>query len=126
MQTEANADQNIFSPRAALNKELKDKAEKTKKQIDKAKQETEYIKTFIETHLIKKQEYEKLLAELDEMSENECNERKMNSFLTDLSAKTESCLSLLYSDRIKCKNELKSMKGMIQTMVDLLNSKEIS
>ena len=136
LQTEANVDKNIFSPRA-MEVDLKGKMEETQNSIDKINQEIEYVKTFMETHLRKKQEYEKLMAELDEKDGNvqsECDEGekgiadllKTQKCLTHLYEKTELCLKLLYSDRLKCKNELKDMKAMIQNLADSLQKDEIS
>lgn len=138
LQSEANVDTNIFSPRVA-DAELKKKTEDAKEKINKAKQEIEYIKSFIETHLVKKQEYEKLLAEFNEISadkdqgrDKESNRElqvkdhlqesgktiRISDFLSDLYRRTDFCLDILYNDRVKCKNELKSMKSAIRNFAD--------
>ena len=140
LQSESNLDKNIFSPRA-MDTDLKKKTEDARENINKTKQDIEYVKSFIETHLVKKQEYEKLLAELDEMNsdKDQKQEEKNNgeiqnnddlkedkgsiqisNFLSDLYKKTDLCLNLLYNDRVKCKNELKNMKSMIKHITDSL------
>ena len=142
LQSEEDVDKNLFSPRA-LDNDLKEKIGKVQLGINKTKQDIEYVKSFIETHLVKKQEYDKLLAELDEMYgyvqekqnreviENEQKEEHFVSgeekskqetleFLMNLYKKTEFCLDSLYNDRIKCKSELKNMKTMIQKMIEML------
>ena len=133
LNAERNVDKNIFSPRS-MNTDLKDKTEEAKNNINKIKQDIEYVRSFMETHIRKKEEYEKLLVELDEMSqvakdnsgeENTCVESNSikpitKDFLSDLYRKTELCLALLYSDRNKCKSELKNMKTMIRDMANKL------
>ena len=140
LQIEANVDKNIFSPRAA-EADFDGKMEEAQGNINKIKQDIEYIKSFMETHFKKKQEYDRLLAELDEMSGAVSTEQTIDStmtqeaepadslkqivnFLDDLYKKTDSCLALLYSDRLKCKNELKDMKSAIRKIADSLK-KEI-
>lgn len=142
LQSEEDVDKNLFSPRV-LDNDLKEKIEKVQLGINKTKQNIEYVKSFIETHLVKKQEYDKLLAELDEMygyvqekqnreiieneqkeehfvSEEEKSKQETLEFLMNLYKKTEFCLDFLYNDRIKCKSELKNMKTMIQKMIEVL------
>lgn len=140
LQSETDLDTNIFSPRV-MDPDLKNKTENVKDNINKTNQDIEYVKAFIETHLAKKQEYERMLAELDEISENisgnqdreesikEKNEmstqkkaEQMVGFLADLYKKTDLCLSLLYDDRTKCKNELKAMKSAIRNMAESMDA----
>ena len=115
LQSESNTDETIFSPRS-VNDNLKNDMEDVKTSISKTKQDIEYVKSFMETYLVKKQEYEKLLEELNIMQDE-----KLEHFFADLYRKTEVCLDLLYNDRAKCKNELKSMKYMIQNKANSLN-----
>ena len=140
MESEANTDKSIFSPRA-IDTRQKDRMDEIKRNIDKTKQDIEYVKSFMETHLRTKLEYDKLLAEVDEMCKNasekykESNENRnanegalsetgktaqISMFLANLYKKTELCLDLLYSDRIKCKAELKNMKTMVRNMEEAL------
>ena len=132
LQAEANADKNIFSPRSD-NNDLKGKIVDVQKHIDKVKQEIDYIKSFMETYFAKKREYDGLLKELDgicetktsteleEESDEMLQERRPDNIYKELFEKTELCLDLLYSDRTRCKKELKTMKSMIQNMVDSIN-----
>ena len=128
LNAEKNVDKNIFSPRS-IDPDLKSKTEDAQNNINKIKQDIEYVRSFIETHLRKKEEYEKLLTEIDEMSQVEENnitqtnnkdesEKILKEFLSDLYRKTELCLALLYSDQKRCKNELKNMKLMIRNMAE--------
>ena len=127
LQSEENVDKNIFSPRAA-DADLDKKIEEARKSIEKAKQDIEYVKSFMETHLKKRQEFKTLLTELDEMN-SQINSRNTQEeynktgydFLSDLYKKTDVCLDSLYNDRVRCKNELKSMKTMVK---DAMNSFE--
>ena len=131
LQSEANADKNIFSPRA-MDANLEDKTKEVQNNIDKLNQDIEYVKSFMETHLIKRQEYVKLLEELDEMIGGDKQKIQNDNItenrhvLKDLYDKTDLCLSLLYDDRIRCKNELKNMRSMIRNMLDSSNGNQIS
>lgn len=144
LQSEADLDTNIFSPRV-MDPDLKNKTENVKNDINKTNQEIEYVRSFIETHLAKKQEYERMLIELNEISENVFGDQnrerseqekeetstqrktgQMTGFLADLYKRTDQCLSLLYDDRTKCKNELKTMKSTIRNMAESMNADQIS
>ncbi len=133
LQAESNTDKNIFSPRAD-NNDLEEKIIDVQKHIDKTKQEINYIKSFMETYLAKKEEYDGLLEELDGMCETETRKdhgeeiretlkekRTNNNIFIELYNKTELCLDLLYSDRTRCKKELKNMKFVIQNMIDSID-----
>ena len=148
LQEQKNIDKNIFSPRT-IDTNLKEKTEEARNNIRKIELDIEHVRAFIEEQLKKKEEYEKLLDELENFSDNVPSEeapaeenrsemiasseedvtddrskeilsRLLDQFLPDIFRKTELCLALLSSDRVKCKNELKSMKTMIKNMADEL------
>lgn len=119
LHTEANIDKNIFSPRA-MDADLERKTDDAQSNIEKIQQDIEHVRSFIEENVKKKLEYEKLLEEIDHM-EMESNTDSFSKLLSDLFKKTELCLNYLYSDRVKCKNELKNMRSMIQNMEELLS-----
>lgn len=130
LHAETNVDKNIFSPRV-MDTDLDKKTENAQKDIEKTRQDIEYVRFFIEENVKKKLEYEKLLEEIEHMEsevesrtqEESYRNRKdiLASFLAELYRKTELCLSLIYNDRTKCKSELKSMKNMIRDMADSLS-----
>ena len=78
------------------------------------------MRVLIEEQLKKKEEYEKLLEELGDNGKDDTNSVPIDGFLEDIYKKTELCLALLYSDRTKCKNELKNLKTMIKNMAEKL------
>lgn len=119
MYSETNTDKNIFSPRA-IDTELDKKTKDAQDNIEKIRQEIDYTRSFIEENVKKKLEYEKLLEEVEHMELNK-GMNDFTNFLSDLYKKTELCLSCLYDDRTKCKNELKNMKSMIQNSLDLFS-----
>ena len=119
LHVETSIEKNIFSPRA-MDANLEKKTEDAQNNIEKIQQDIEYVRSFIEENVKKKVEYEKLLEEIEHM-EVDSNTDSFSKLLSDLLAKTELCLNYLYSDRVKCKNELKNMKSMIQNMTDLLS-----
>lgn len=69
LQAEKNADRNIFSPRA-MDTDIREKIEEAQNNIKKIDQDIEYVRSFIETHIKKREEYERLLQELDTFSDN--------------------------------------------------------
>ncbi len=135
LNAESNVDTNIFSPRS-MDSDLKRKTEEAQNNVYKIKQDIEYVSSFMETHIKKKEEYEKLLVELEEMAHSteketkETENRDLNemqltrTFLSDLYRKTELCLALLSSDRNRCKNELKNMKAMIRSMSEKISTEK--
>lgn len=66
LQKEKDADKNIFSPRT-IDMNIRNKIDEVKRNIDKTQQDIEYTRSFIETHSKKKDEYEKLLLELNKL-----------------------------------------------------------
>ena len=126
LQAEMNVDKNIFSPRM-MDAELEEKLEDAKSNIQKIKQDIDYVKSFMEENAAKEKEYGKLLEELEQMGESDSKQEPekgektqqiSEKFLADLYRKTEFCLASLYSDRNKCKSELKTMKAMIKDMME--------
>ena len=137
LQAEKNVDKNIFSPRT-MDTDLENKVDEAKNNIQKIKQEIDYVKSFIEEAIAKREEYDKLLKELESQNssvpkgENHSEEAPMSGeenkkqqiserFLSDIYKKTELCLDLLYSDRSRCKNELKNMKAVIKNAMESLD-----
>lgn len=59
-----NSQRNIFSPRN-MDTEIESKIEKNQISIQKTRQEIEYVRDLIETHVKKNEEYEKMLSEID-------------------------------------------------------------
>lgn len=64
LQRENNAQTNIFSPRN-MDTEIGKKIEKAIGSVSQIKQQIEYVRDLMETHLQKKAEYERMFAELD-------------------------------------------------------------
>ncbi len=138
LQAEKNVDKNIFSPRA-MDVELESKMEGAKNNIRNIKQNIEYVRSFIEESIAKEKEYDKLLDELKDMNNLPDSKEKLlpekistgempfgkrqisDRFLSDIYKKTELCLDLLYNDRSRCKNELKTMKVMIKNTMESLH-----
>ena len=137
LQAEKNVDKNIFSPRI-MDMNLESKVDEAKNNIQKIKQEIDYVKSFIEEAIAKREEYDKLLKELESQNssvpkeENHSEEALMSGeesktqqiserFLSEIYKKTELCLDLLYSDRSRCKNELKNMKSVIKNAMESLD-----
>ena len=63
LQRESHSQTNIFSPRN-FDAEIDQKIEKASNAIDKTKQQIEYVRDMIETHMKKKMEYQEMLGEL--------------------------------------------------------------
>lgn len=79
LQRENNTHTNIFSPRNRDN-EIGQKIEKAISSVSQIKQQIEYVRDLIETHLQKKAEYEKMFAELENSEKDEENDK--NEFLS--------------------------------------------
>lgn len=121
LQRENNAHTNIFSPRN-IDTEIDQKIEKAVDSVSKIKQQIEYLRDLMETHLQKKAEYEKLLSELENSQERvivpeektEISKDEFKKILSALYSKTELCLALLNGDKNRCKRELNNMKQEIK------------
>ena len=124
LHVEENTDTNIFSPRVK-DAELEKRTEEAQNNIEKIQQDIDHIGSLIEENTKKKLEFERLLDEIDHM-ELDMGMDSLSKLLSDLYQKTELCLSCLYTDRVKCKNELKNMKSMIQNMKNLLSESSSS
>lgn len=146
LQAEENVDKNIFSPRS-VNNDLKNKIESAQNSINRIKQDIEYVRSFIETHLKKKQEYEKMINELENFnnsnsdhihptqitdesaldkevsanlsqSENKDSVQVNKTVLFDLCKKVDICLAFLNSNKNSCRSELKEIKNMIKNIME--------
>lgn len=133
LQISSNEQKNIFSPRN-IDTEIETKMEKASISIQKINKEIEYVKDLIETHLKKKDEYQRMLDELENPTENVlCDEDKkvqnklseeyVKGFLSDIYSKTELCLAFLNSDKNKCKKELNEIKSKIKKYAEEIESK---
>lgn len=93
LQIESNSQKNIFSPRNA-DPEINTKIEKATNSVQKIKKEIEYIRDLIETHLKKREEYAKMLSEIENSEKiyhAEKHEREKNEFSdTDKSKKIKT------------------------------------
>lgn len=75
LQIEKNADTNIFSPRA-MDPDIQNKIESARANIRKINQDIEYVRGFIETHVKKREEYQKLLDELNQIESTSSDDSK--------------------------------------------------
>lgn len=74
LQRENNTHTNIFSPRNR-DTEIGQKIEKAISSVSQIKQQIEYVRDLIETHLQKKAEYEKMFAELENSEKEDANDQ---------------------------------------------------
>lgn len=148
LQVQNHSQINIFSPRN-MDTEIGAKIEKSTISIQKIKKEIEYVRDLIETHLKKKDEYEKMLSEIDNSEEsvkyiegNDDLDAKMRcvdnikdsleksmskeyilGILSELYSKSEICLAFLNSDKNRCKKELNEIKFKIKKYAEEIENK---
>lgn len=129
LQRENNSQTSIFSPRS-LDEDIEQNLENVQNKISRIKQQIEYTRELIETHLKKKNEYQTLKIEIDSSIEkaNTDNEKlpeqdvfdaeQVKKLLNDIYKKSEICLACLNSNKNRCKSELNEIKRMIKSFVD--------
>lgn len=123
LQKENNIQANIFSPRN-FDEGVEQKLEEVQNKIARIKQQIEYTRELIETHLKKKNEYLTLIEEVDsiqdektdqtEIQEKVFDDEQVKNLLNDIYKKTEVCLAFLNSNKNRCKSELSDIKKMIK------------
>lgn len=142
LQKEKDADKNIFSPRT-MDSQIGEEIESARQNISRINENIEYIRSFIEAHIKKKNEFEKLLTELEEREETKqektedtekpekpeksvevpvetekTNDTSLFDTVTEIYNKIEICLACLNSDKNRCRKELLKVKSILKEFTD--------